>query len=76
MISYGKHTGAAEKGMEEGTGIVKHILLGKFKDGLSEEQVEEYIKGYASLVNLVPSMKAFRWYFHQTPISIFSFTEF
>ncbi|CAI9762590.1 unnamed protein product [Fraxinus pennsylvanica] len=46
--------------MEEGK-VVKHILLAKFKDGLSEEQIEEIIKGYASLVNLVPSMKAFRW---------------
>ncbi|KAL6578213.1 Stress-response A/B barrel domain-containing protein hs1 [Orobanche minor] len=47
--------------MEEGTGEVKHILLAKFKEGISEEQIEEYIKQYANLVNLVPSMKAFRW---------------
>ncbi|KAL2530684.1 putative protein Pop3 [Forsythia ovata] len=43
------------------SGVVKHILLGKFKDGISEEQIQEYIKGYANLVNLVPTMKAFRW---------------
>ncbi|KAL3812239.1 hypothetical protein ACJIZ3_013507 [Penstemon smallii] len=47
--------------MEEGKGEVKHILLAKFKEDLSEEQIDEYIKQYANLVNLVPSMKAFRW---------------
>ncbi|PIN23264.1 hypothetical protein CDL12_04030 [Handroanthus impetiginosus] len=47
--------------MEESKGEVKHILLAKFKEGLSEEQIEDYIKQYANLVNLVPSMKAFRW---------------
>ncbi|KZV54883.1 hypothetical protein F511_35958 [Dorcoceras hygrometricum] len=47
--------------MEEAKGEVKHILIAKFKDGISEEQIEEYIKEYANLVNLVPSMKAFQW---------------
>ncbi|KAI3459183.1 hypothetical protein Pfo_015846 [Paulownia fortunei] len=47
--------------MEEVKGEVKHIVLAKFKEGISEEQIEEYIKQYANLVNLVPSMKAFRW---------------
>ncbi|XP_057806119.1 stress-response A/B barrel domain-containing protein HS1 [Salvia miltiorrhiza] len=47
--------------MEESKEEVKHILLAKFKDGLSEQQIDEYIKEYANLVNLVPSMKAFTW---------------
>ncbi|KAL0288074.1 UNVERIFIED_CONTAM: Stress-response A/B barrel domain-containing protein HS1 [Sesamum calycinum] len=47
--------------MEEGNGEVKHILLAKFKEGISEQQIQNYIKQYANLVNLVPSMKAFRW---------------
>ncbi|XP_047959512.1 stress-response A/B barrel domain-containing protein HS1-like [Salvia hispanica] len=47
--------------MEESKGEVKHILLAKFNDGLSEQQIDECIKEYANLVNLVPSMKAFRW---------------
>lgn len=47
--------------MEEAKGEVKHILIAKFKDGTSEVQIEEYIKEYANLVNLVPSMKAFHW---------------
>ncbi|KAH6833057.1 heat stable protein 1 [Perilla frutescens var. hirtella] len=47
--------------MEESNGEVKHLVLVKFKDGVSEEQIEEYIKQFANLVNLVPSMKAFRW---------------
>ncbi|GER34200.1 stress responsive A/B Barrel Domain [Striga asiatica] len=47
--------------MGEVNGEVKHILLAKFKEGISEEQIEEYIKQYANLVNLIPSMKAFKW---------------
>ncbi|KAL8026025.1 hypothetical protein ABFX02_14G002000 [Erythranthe guttata] len=42
-------------------GEVKHILLAKFKQGISEDQIDEYIKQYANLVNLVPSMKSFSW---------------
>lgn len=47
--------------MAESNGEVKRILLVKFKDGLSEEQIDDYIKQIANLVNLVPSLKAFRW---------------
>ncbi|XP_073062137.1 stress-response A/B barrel domain-containing protein HS1 [Primulina eburnea] len=47
--------------MEEAKGEVKHILIAKFKDGISELQIKEYIEEYANLVNLVPSMKAFHW---------------
>ncbi|XP_051150136.1 stress-response A/B barrel domain-containing protein HS1 [Andrographis paniculata] len=45
----------------QGQGVVKHILLAKFKEGISDHQIEEYAKQYANLVNLVPSMKAFAW---------------
>lgn len=48
--------------MAESNGEVKHLLLAKFNEGLSEQEIEESIKQYANLVNLVPSMKAFRWY--------------
>ena len=49
--------------MEEAKGEVKHVLLAKFKDSTTPDQIEELIKGYASLVDLVPPMKAFHWYF-------------
>ncbi|KAL3508211.1 hypothetical protein ACH5RR_033593 [Cinchona calisaya] len=47
--------------MEEAKGEVKHVLLAKFKDGLSEDEIEKLIKGYANLVNLIEPMKAFKW---------------
>ncbi|KAL2244340.1 stress-response A/B barrel domain-containing protein HS1-like [Sesamum indicum] len=47
--------------MEEGKGEVKHMLLAKFKEEVSEQQIEDCIKQYANLVNLIPSMKSFRW---------------
>ncbi|MFS8026705.1 putative stress responsive alpha-beta barrel [Helianthus anomalus] len=42
-------------------GEVKHILLAKFKDGISQQQIDDLIKGYANLVNHIESMKSFRW---------------
>ena len=47
--------------MEEAKGVVKHVLLAKFKEGTSEDQIEHLIKGYANLVNLIEPMKAFHW---------------
>ncbi|KAL8026027.1 hypothetical protein ABFX02_14G002200 [Erythranthe guttata] len=52
------------------------MLLAKFKQGISEDEIEGYIKQYANLVNLVPSMKAFAWYVPYTlihPLSLFTF---
>ncbi|KAH0671376.1 hypothetical protein KY290_026944 [Solanum tuberosum] len=48
--------------MEGGKGgVVKHILLAKFKDGIPPEQIDQLIKQYVNLVNLVEPMKAFQW---------------
>ena len=47
--------------MEEAKGVVKHVLLAKFKDEIPTEKIEELIKGYANLVNLIDPMKAFHW---------------
>ncbi|KAK2412371.1 stress-response A/B barrel domain-containing protein [Trifolium repens] len=47
--------------MAEAKGIVKHIVLAKFKDEITEEVIDEQIKGYANLVNLIPQMKSFHW---------------
>ncbi|CAI8610957.1 unnamed protein product [Vicia faba] len=47
--------------MAEADGRVKHIVIGKFKDDISQERTDELIKGYANLVNLIPSMKSFHW---------------
>ncbi|XP_019075360.1 stress-response A/B barrel domain-containing protein HS1 [Vitis vinifera] len=46
---------------EEGKGVVKHVLLAKFKDSTPPDQIEELIKSYANLVSLIPPMKAFHW---------------
>ncbi|XAR49727.1 hypothetical protein NMG60_11033009 [Bertholletia excelsa] len=42
-------------------GVVKHILLAKFKDSVPPEQIDQLIKGYASLVPRIEPMKAFHW---------------
>ncbi|KDP37139.1 hypothetical protein JCGZ_06195 [Jatropha curcas] len=47
--------------MEEAKGVVKHVLVAKFKEGISQDEIEKLIKGYANLVNLIEPMKAFHW---------------
>ncbi|KAL9272850.1 Stress-response A/B barrel domain-containing protein [Drosera capensis] len=47
--------------MAESTGAVKHVLLAMFKDPITSEQIDELIKGYASLVDLIEPMKSFHW---------------
>ncbi|EEF52470.1 stress-response A/B barrel domain-containing protein HS1 [Ricinus communis] len=47
--------------MEEAKGVVKHVLLAKFKDEIPTHEIDKLIKGYANLVNLIPPMKAFHW---------------
>ncbi|XP_043715773.1 stress-response A/B barrel domain-containing protein HS1-like [Telopea speciosissima] len=47
--------------MEEAKGVVKHILLARFKDDIPPEKIVELIKGYANLVSLIEPMKAFQW---------------
>ncbi|XP_031270761.1 stress-response A/B barrel domain-containing protein HS1-like [Pistacia vera] len=47
--------------MEEAKGLVKHMLLARFKDEVQSEEIDQLIKGYANLVNLVEPMKSFEW---------------
>ncbi|CAK7326077.1 unnamed protein product [Dovyalis caffra] len=47
--------------MEEAKGVVKHVFLAKFKEGISSDEIDKLIKGYANLVNLIEPMKAFQW---------------
>ncbi|GAB4859042.1 hypothetical protein Ancab_040387 [Ancistrocladus abbreviatus] len=47
--------------MEQEKGILKFITLVQFKEDVSHAEIEDLIKGYASLVNLVPSLKDFTW---------------
>jgi hypothetical protein len=47
--------------MMAGGGVVKHILLASFKEEETQERLDDLIRGYAALVGVVPSMKAFHW---------------
>ena len=47
--------------MEQEKGVVKHVVVAKFKEGISQKQVDELIKAYANLVNLTEPMKSFQW---------------
>ncbi|XP_065863873.1 stress-response A/B barrel domain-containing protein HS1-like [Euphorbia lathyris] len=47
--------------MEGAKGEFHHLVLAKFKDEITLDQIDELIKGYANLVNLIPSMKTFHW---------------
>ncbi|XP_031267642.1 stress-response A/B barrel domain-containing protein HS1-like [Pistacia vera] len=47
--------------MEEAKGVVKHVLLARFKDEVKSDQIDQLIKGYANLVKLIEPMKSFQW---------------
>ncbi|GAB4859045.1 hypothetical protein Ancab_040389 [Ancistrocladus abbreviatus] len=47
--------------MEQEKGVQKVITLTQFKKDVSPAEIEDLIKGYANLVNLVPSLKGFTW---------------
>nr|7W6D_A Chain A, Olivetolic acid cyclase [Cannabis sativa]7W6D_B Chain B, Olivetolic acid cyclase [Cannabis sativa]7W6E_A Chain A, Olivetolic acid cyclase [Cannabis sativa]7W6E_B Chain B, Olivetolic acid cyclase [Cannabis sativa]7W6F_A Chain A, Olivetolic acid cyclase [Cannabis sativa]7W6F_B Chain B, Olivetolic acid cyclase [Cannabis sativa] len=40
---------------------VKHLIVLKFKDEITEAQKEEFIKTYVNLVNIIPAMKDVYW---------------
>ncbi|XP_004968840.1 stress-response A/B barrel domain-containing protein HS1 [Setaria italica] len=44
-----------------GSGVVKHIVLARFKEEVTPERLDQLIQGYAALVDAVPSMKSFHW---------------
>ncbi|KAF8029967.1 hypothetical protein BT93_E2400 [Corymbia citriodora subsp. variegata] len=46
--------------MEEAKGLVRHLILLKFKDGTPPAQIEQIIKNYANLVNLIEPLKSWR----------------
>ncbi|GJT51923.1 stress-response A/B barrel domain-containing protein HS1 [Tanacetum coccineum] len=42
-------------------GEIKHIVLVKFKEGTSQLQMDDMVKRFANLANLIEPMKSFRW---------------
>ncbi|KAE8791902.1 putative protein Pop3 [Hordeum vulgare] len=42
-------------------GVVKHLVLARFKEEATPEALDQLIRRYAGLVDAVPSMKAFQW---------------
>jgi hypothetical protein len=55
-------------------GVVKHLLLARFKEEVTTERLDGLIRRYAALVDTVPSMKAFHWYAHPSLILASSHT--
>jgi hypothetical protein len=47
-------------------GVVKHLLLARFKEEVTPERLDGLIRRYAALVDAVPAMKAFHWYIPRT----------
>lgn len=48
--------------MEEVQGVVKHVLLAKFKHEMTPEKIDQIIKDFAKLIDQIESLKAFHWY--------------
>ena len=47
--------------MEVAKDVVKHVLLAKFKEEVTTDRIDELIKDYANLVNIIEPMKSFQW---------------
>nr|WJL30511.1 N-GST-OAC [Vector pBbB2c-OA]WJL30557.1 N-GST-OAC [Vector pBbB2c-CBGA]WJL30564.1 N-GST-OAC [Vector pBbB2c-CBGA_J23100]WJL30571.1 N-GST-OAC [Vector pBbB2c-CBGA_J23105]WJL30578.1 N-GST-OAC [Vector pBbB2c-CBGA_J23116]WJL30585.1 N-GST-OAC [Vector pBbB2c-CBGA_J23119]WJL30592.1 N-GST-OAC [Vector pBbB2c-CBGA_J23150]WJL30606.1 N-GST-OAC [Vector pBbB1c-CBGA]WJL30613.1 N-GST-OAC [Vector pBbB1c-CBGA_Ptrc]WJL30620.1 N-GST-OAC [Vector pBbB1c-CBGA_PlacUV5]WJL30626.1 N-GST-OAC [Vector pBbB5c-CBGA]WJL len=45
----------------QGAMAVKHLIVLKFKDEITEAQKEEFFKTYVNLVNIIPAMKDVYW---------------
>uniref|UniRef100_A0A0C9RGW2 TSA: Wollemia nobilis Ref_Wollemi_Transcript_25362_400 transcribed RNA sequence n=1 Tax=Wollemia nobilis TaxID=56998 RepID=A0A0C9RGW2_9CONI len=45
----------------ESLGVLKHVLLVKFKDNIPPGRIEDLIKAFANLVNLIEPLKSFEW---------------
>jgi len=61
VLQGGESTEKLRGSMAAGGGVVKHILLVRFKEEVTPERLDQLIRGYAALVDAVPSMKAFHW---------------
>ncbi|KAK3187750.1 hypothetical protein Dsin_027311 [Dipteronia sinensis] len=47
--------------MEEAKGVVKHVVLVKFKEETTSDRIDELMKGCANLVTLIEPMKSCHW---------------
>ncbi len=47
--------------MATSDGPIKHVVLFKFKDGTSQEKIDELIEGYKALPGKIDVMKHFEW---------------
>ena len=41
--------------------VVKHIVLAKFKEGVTEAEIQKLISDYADLRNHIKQIKSFEW---------------
>ncbi|PWA85150.1 stress-response A/B barrel domain-containing protein HS1 [Artemisia annua] len=42
-------------------GEIKHIVLVKFKDGTPQSQMDDMVKRFANLANVIKPLKSLRW---------------
>ncbi|KAH8496480.1 hypothetical protein H0E87_019296 [Populus deltoides] len=44
-----------------GSKVLKHIVFVRFNDGITDEQIEKFIKDYAHVADVVEPVKGFGW---------------
>lgn len=67
---------SSDLGMDGAKGLVKQLVLLKFKDDTPMEKIKQLIKGYTNFVTLIDPLKEFHWYLsfsHCVLIYIFNF---
>ncbi len=47
--------------------VLRHIVLFKFKEGTSREQIQDFEKAFASLENKIREVRSFEWGLNNSP---------
>lgn len=47
--------------------LLRHVVMFGFKDGTSQAEVDEIVRRFAELQNLVPGIEAFEWGDNNSP---------
>lgn len=47
--------------------VLRHIVLFKFKEGTTTEQVQDFEKAFAALENKIPEVRSFEWGLNNSP---------
>lgn len=61
------HEDVAEASMTEASAKLRHVVMFKFKDESSAEDIDTVVKAFENLINEIPEIKGFEWGINNSP---------